>query len=87
MVALPPTHELQKSSSYRSDNTCKQGRIYVANEYPTFLMTMSILSQKLNPGQIILNNKVILGYNIQILQLFSTLRVGCQRINTLQVEW
>mgnify|MGYP001794290009 CR=1 FL=1 len=77
MLALPSTHELQS----------KQGRIYVENEYPTFLIAMSILSQKLNLGQIILNNEVILGYNIQILQLFSTLLVGCQRINTLQVEW
>ena len=72
-------------TTYRFVDACATP--YVANEYPTFLITMSILSQKLNPGQIILNNKVILGYNIQILQLFSTLHVGCQRINTLQVEW
>ena len=66
--------------------TWLQGRIYVANEYPTYFRTMSIVSLILRISRQIIDDKSIcfeeiagclfkqiLGCNIQFLKLFSTL--------------
>ena len=64
--------------------TIYQGRIYVANEYPTFAKTMSMVSQKLTflrhitfgvrqNLSVLMKIMQILGQNILILEFFSTL--------------
>ena len=62
----------------------EQGRIYVANVYPTFVRTMSMVGQKLTLScqltlnvrqnlSVLMKNVQILGLNIQFLGYFSTL--------------
>ena len=61
-----------------------QGRIYVANEYPTFARTISMVGQKLTFSRqislnvrqnlsVLMKNMQILGKKTQILEFFSTL--------------
>ena len=73
-----------------------QGRIYAANKYHSFARVKSIVSHKLRIScQIILNRRQIclfwwkkmevLGYNIQIIQLFNTLLWGIK--NSKPYKW
>ena len=74
-----------------------QGRIYVANEYPTFARTMSMVGQKLTfSRQITLNVRKICLFdekhaNFRVKHttswIFQHPTVGSQNINTLHVGW
>ena len=70
-VIYPSTNPQRSMSLQLLFYASTQGRIYVANEYPTFARTMSIVSQKLTfSRRITLNlrqNLSVLMKNMQIL--------------------